>query len=214
MGSQQSFPVFGTPIAGSQLPGPAWLTFFRQLGRLLVAKTTIGNVPSFADTLGTLQDSGYSPSSFMPAKPVLAAYNTSAGQSIPNGSSFVVVNFDGKIYDTANAVTTGASWAFTSPVSGYYRVTAHITYNAGVWGAVGNRFRIGVLVNGLEYDRFTVAAATTTSYLIGLAGSVTVCLPAGQTVSVATYHDEAAATALTGTATTSQNQIFIEQVSG
>ena len=58
MGSQQSFPPFGTPIAGTQQPTQPWLNFFRQLGRMLVVKTTVGGVPSFADTLGSFQDSG------------------------------------------------------------------------------------------------------------------------------------------------------------
>ncbi len=54
-----------------------------------------------------------------------ARYKTAAGQSIPN-STFTIVDFGTKDFDTHGLVTTGASWKFTSNISGYFRVSTHI----------------------------------------------------------------------------------------
>jgi len=42
------------------------------------------------------------------------------------------INFDTKVYDTHNAVTTGASWKFTAPVSGIYSLTGHIVGSVNI----------------------------------------------------------------------------------
>ena len=59
--------------------------------------------------------------------------NTGGGTTL-NSTTSAVVNYDGKIYDTHNAVTTGTAWKFIAPVSGKYRVsaTAYINPSANV----------------------------------------------------------------------------------
>lgn len=143
---------------------------------------------------------------------VFASYIATLGQSIPNGNTPITVNFDTKAYDTANAVTTGASWVFTAPNTGYYRVTSIILYDAQVFTAL-NVLRLGLAVNGTTTNKPVLSrqpVMVTSTFDFCLNGSATVFLNAGDTVSVWTYHGESAARTLIANAYSSQ--IFIEQV--
>jgi len=42
------------------------------------------------------------------------------------------INFGVRVYDTHNAVTTGASWRFTTPVSGIYRVSGFVSMTGSI----------------------------------------------------------------------------------
>lgn len=53
--------------------------------------------------------------------PVAARYSTNTVQNIFT-SSDTVINFEDVDFDSHSCVTTGASWVFTAPVDGYYRV--------------------------------------------------------------------------------------------
>lgn len=55
-----------------------------------------------------------------------ARYTTTAGQSVSN-ATLTIIDFGTKDFDSHSAVTTGASWKYTAPVSGKYRVSANIT---------------------------------------------------------------------------------------
>lgn len=68
------------------------------------------------------------PSAIAATESINARYTTNAGQSIPTGS-ITVVNFATKDFDSHGAVTTGASWKFTAPISGKYRVGATTNYS-------------------------------------------------------------------------------------
>jgi hypothetical protein len=59
------------------------------------------------------------PSAIAASETVAASYHLSSNQSV---STTVRYNFDAKIFDTHNAVTTGASWVFTAPISGKYEI--------------------------------------------------------------------------------------------
>lgn len=63
------------------------------------------------------------PSVITATETVAAAYWPTANNSTTAANPF---NFDGKEYDTHNAVTTGAGWKFTAPVSGKYSVKAFL----------------------------------------------------------------------------------------
>lgn len=73
---------------------------------------------------------------------VFASYYASASQT----SFTTQINFGAKIDDTHDAVTTGASWKFTAPISGVYRITGIIYGNAA--GRV-ELFKNGSLNNAL-----------------------------------------------------------------
>ena len=64
---------------------------------------------------------------------VVAIYNSPAGQTFPTAVG-TVVNFENKVVDTCNAVTTGSNWHFTVPVAGYYQLDGNLTLAAGFTG--------------------------------------------------------------------------------
>ena len=62
---------------------------------------------------------------------VVASYGITTGASTASG---VQINYDTKIVDTNNAVTTGAgAWKFTAPVAGFYQIDT-LTYIGGAGG--------------------------------------------------------------------------------
>lgn len=66
------------------------------------------------------------PSAIAASESVNVRYTTTAGQSVSN-ASLTIIDFGTKDFDSHGAVTTGASWKFTAPISGKYRVTANLT---------------------------------------------------------------------------------------
>ena len=120
------------------------------------------------------------PTTISATEVVAARYTTAAGQSIPNTATNTIVDFGTKDYDTHNAVTTGASWKFTAPVFGFYRVNVMTHYSASVWAA-GNAVYGSVFKSGSLHatiDDPPVWAASTES--IPVKGETTVMLNAGQ----------------------------------
>lgn len=84
---------------------------------------------TFAMTVGSLDCSFdierlSGPSLIAANETVSARYATSTAQSI--STTATIVNFSTKDYDTHNAVTTGASWKFTAPISGKYLICAFV----------------------------------------------------------------------------------------
>lgn len=68
-------------------------------------------------TLGISRISG--PAQIASSEKICASYWLSANQAVTANTTRV--NFDSRIVDTHNAVTTGASWSFRAPSSGTYR---------------------------------------------------------------------------------------------
>lgn len=85
---------------------------------------------------------------------IVAKYRTNAGQSFNSGSTDII-NFEDQIYDSHSAVTTGASWKFTAPAAGHYRVTAALLWNTTTawaedeYGAI-ELFKDGTAVSFLD----------------------------------------------------------------
>lgn len=80
-----------------------------------------------------------------------ARYSTNAGQSISNATT-TILNFEDKSYDTHNAVTTGGSWKFTAPSTGYFRVTARALFtNTSNWNA-GEYAQLSIYKGGSIYS--------------------------------------------------------------
>ena len=127
---------------------------------------------------------------------VLARYSTNAAQSIPNTTD-TVVNFDTINYDTNSAVTTGAAWHFTAPVTGYYMVNACITFNTTNTWADGEPALLSTRINGAQISRlaFTQQGNANSIYK-QLVGSDILYLTAGQTLDVTAYQGSGAALVL------------------
>lgn len=140
-----------------------------------------------------------------------AGYNTTAAQSIANATT-AIVNFDTKIYDTFGAVTTGASWKFTSPRAGTVRVAAFITFASGIF-TINNRIQLYLYKNGALYEglNYTTIMATVTDPITA-EGGTDVQVIAGDTLDIRVSHGEATARALTSTAT--ENYVAISYTDG
>jgi hypothetical protein len=125
--------------------------------------------------------------------PITAQYSSAAGQSV-TASSQTVINFGTSVWDTNSAVTTGANWHFTAPVSGRYRVMAVVQTGSAV-SVAGNLFQMSVWVNEAQsrgMAAFKVEAAVTTA--ITLDGTTVVSLSAGDRVAVRFFQNSSGGT--------------------
>lgn len=119
---------------------------------------------------------------------VVAIYATDSGQTIPHGSK-TIVNFDTKFIDTHDAVTTGAAWKFTVPISGLYFLRANALYvDSSDWSA-GEIGQLEVNVNGAatrlinRIDMYTVEVATA----MFLSGSCLIAMDANDALDLRIY---------------------------
>ncbi len=132
-----------------------------------------------------------------------ARYTSNSGATISAGS-FGVVDFEDVSYDTHSAVTTGASWKFTAPVSGYYAVSCSIIVST-TQTAIGEIVQFYLYKNGSAYAelyflRMQYAEAVARSF--GLAGSTSIYLSKGD------YIDVRVKEGLTGTGSLASNNEF------
>jgi hypothetical protein len=116
---------------------------------------------------------------------VIAASETVAAKywATANGTTNTTtpVNFDSKVYDTHNAVTTGASWKFTAPISGKYSLKVYLANNGAVTSGTTDVYKSGVKLESFGYISGTIGAASS---------SVTIELNSGEYVDIrqqATY---------------------------
>lgn len=89
---------------------------------------------------------------------VAARYSTNAGQTIATA----IINFEDITYDTHNAVTIGASWKFTAPISGKYSISANV--QTFVTPSVGDTFALIMYKNNVDISlgpRDTAESTTT-----------------------------------------------------
>lgn len=63
-------------------------------------------------------------------------------------ASATILNASTKTFDTLNSVTTGASWKFTAPKSGYYKLSASVQYVSRTY-ADGNLIVLQLFKNGV-----------------------------------------------------------------
>lgn len=132
--------------------------------------------------------------------PLVASYNTSSAQSIPNdGLTPTIINYSTQERDTAGAVTTGAAWRFTAPVAGDYGVAAAIIYNSTTTWATGEIASLELWRNGTIY-RFLDRKDNMNSNLVAIftqvSGSSTVYLDAGNYIDLRTRQTSGAALTL------------------
>lgn len=82
---------------------------------------------------------------------IAARYATSAGQSIANNST-TIIDFGTKTFDTVGAVTTGASWKFTAPESGYYQVSSKVVFASSTTWADTEEVDLFLFKNNSQYS--------------------------------------------------------------
>lgn len=144
---------------------------------------------------------------------VAAIYNTDAGQSIPN-SEPTIVNFDTKVQDTHNAVTTGTAWKFTAPVAGFYQVTGVVLFTGTTTWSEGERGLLSFNVNDVVviYVGRTHSYGTSLNMYMQIAGSVVIYLNEGDDFSLTVNQSSGAALALLNQV--AYNRITIVKVVG
>jgi hypothetical protein len=127
------------------------------------------------------------------ARVVGAKYSKAGVQNI-NSSTITAIDFETRVYDTHSAVTTGAGWIFTAPVSGLYEVFAQLLYGAANWGA-GTAAELLVFINGADTERIGRVQVSATGVLdLSVSGQSTYRLNAGDTISVRAFHSRGAVT--------------------
>ena len=115
----------------SATSAPKWLTGSTKLQ--CNANDTI-KIQALDPDLNALQSVSYfeinrlsGPAVITATESVNARYYLSSGKVIAANNAGTIVNYDTKDFDSHNAVTTGASWVFTTPVSGTYSIEAMTT---------------------------------------------------------------------------------------
>lgn len=107
-----------------------------------------------------------------------ASAKVSSAKALASGST-VIVDFDTAIFDPGSDITTGASWKYTAPETGYYFVQAMATLESSTAWGVNEYFRLDVYKNGTIVANLAIhymqAAAT---YLVSINGSAVVSLSA------------------------------------
>lgn len=114
---------------------------------------------------------------------VAARYQINSTPTITNTAS--IIDFPTKVHDTHGAVTTGASWKFTAPVAGFYRVNAslltasyaHVLDNAGTI--------MSLYKNGVEYARLDLKVGDgTATYAEAVSGATILQMVAGDYIDI------------------------------
>lgn len=134
---------------------------------------------------------------------VAARYTSAAGQSIANAAT-PIVDFATKVFDTHNAVTTGASWKFTAPVSGTYRICERLRWaNSLAWTQGGfvnaQLFKGGVAQNTIGEEAIQTSFTASTGPTAQ--GCDLIYLLQNEYIDIRASHNESAARALLAGAT-------------
>jgi len=77
---------------------------------------------------------------------IYAVYRTSSGQAVTNGNR---IDFNTKLHDSHNAVTTGASWVFTAPRTSMYRLDYGLLTNNVAITAANQYFGVNLFAAGV-----------------------------------------------------------------
>lgn len=152
-------------------------------GSLNYAGGTIDNYFSVAMISAVATPSGPQPT-------VKATYVATGSITIPHATD-TIMNFDSKVIDSHSAVTTGAGWRFTAPISGRYRLTSSIRIASGLSWSVGEQALIRVYKNNFSADMVTADwfSQATHSTAVGLHGSAEIDLVAGDYVDLRVRQD-------------------------
>jgi hypothetical protein len=127
------------------------------------------------------------PQQITASEQINAKYYQASGQSIANNTS-TIINYETKVYDSHNAVTTGVgTWRFTAPAPGKYRVTARAQFPSLAYLSAATFvlqvFKNGAIENEVDERSHKNGAVTTVN---SPAGSATVDLIQGGYIDVRT----------------------------
>jgi hypothetical protein len=141
----------------------------------------------------------------LPSETVAAKYTMSGAQSIPDATQ-TVLDYPAKVYDTHGAVTTGASWKFTAPIAGLYRVEAGAAFASNTTGVR----QMEIHKNGSLHEVVDFRTGNAGGYFTLARGGTELKLVAGDYISAVVYQDRGGSLNVEGTA--SRNTIEIRRV--
>lgn len=157
---------------------------------------------------GSLTDNGGGSFSFNPtgtssATFVGARYNSTAAQTITTGAALAIIDFGTSEYDTNSAVTTGASWKFTAPSTGYYHIDTVVQFASATGWNYNERGFLQLFKNNsalvtLDRNDWNNSGATASAMLLN--GSVTIKLTAGDYIDIRVAQDSGGNIALSNSA--------------
>jgi hypothetical protein len=129
------------------------------------------------------------PSVIAASELVAAAYRTNTGQTCTSGS-FKLIDFEDRDFDTHSAVTTGASWKFTAPAAGKYRVSGNVLIQAAAGWEAGESLQLALFKNGSAVTNIGQAIQTAShSQALAVGGSCLVALNAGDYIDLRVFQD-------------------------
>lgn len=142
---------------------------------------------------------------------VAARYTTASAGSYGSGAS-TRIDFGTKVYDTHNAVTTGASWVYTVQVPGIYRVSSAIVTDANT--STSGSAQLQVQKNGSVAATlcFQAKPSADVSSRHALNGSTTISVVAGDTLAFFFNNNTGATRTLDTDA--NENYVDIERLTG
>lgn len=138
-----------------------------------------------------------------------AKYSTNAGQSISNNTA-TIVNFEDKIKDGLNEVTTGSSWKYKAKYEGVYIITVGVMFSTTTWtdGEVGS---LQLFKNGsIEYFFVRNEIEASEDKFLCLSGTTLIFLDVDDEINVKVYQNTGFFLALY--ASTVYNQISIMRI--
>jgi hypothetical protein len=123
---------------------------------------------------------------------VFAKYSSNVGQSMTD-SAFDIIDFEDKEFDSHNAVTTGASWKFTAPISGTYNISVSVGFGSISWTA-GEEVDLVVYKNGSNNSNLLLKEFEATgSFAMIHSGSTLISLNEGDYIDARFFHNQGAA---------------------
>jgi hypothetical protein len=142
-----------------------------------------------------------------------AIYSTAAGQTLENAGAGEVVNFGTVELDTHSAVTTGASFKFTAPIGGLFRISTLLTTTSVAW--LDGEFIEAILrKNGSNVRRLDLRSnEVAASHQMVLKGSTSIYLNAGDYIDILVDNNRSGGDCVLDSNAT-YNWIAIERQSG
>lgn len=124
------------------------------------------------------------PATIAASETVACSYGQSSAQVINTGAN-AIVDFSTKSYDTHGAVTTGASWKFTAPISGTYSVRTSLVTSS--YTSTSGAITVNLYKNGSGSGRvldFYSRQSADVSSRARVGGGADIQLNAGDTLSI------------------------------
>lgn len=116
-----------------------------------------------------------------------ASASTNTATVFTSGAALAIVDFEDVTFDPGSDITTGASWHYTIPTTGIYRVDALITFAGSTGWAVAERGFMQLFKNGAAYrtlDRKDGLVSSGSTLTMLLNGTTLVSCTAADTIDI------------------------------